>query len=222
MIDTEKELSYNSDRPEILLRDYGRNIQKMVAFVKTIEDRIQRSRYAYTLVEMMKQINPIMKESEEYNQKVWDDLFIIAGFDLDIESPYPKPAKENIGRKPRLLEYSTNKIRIRHYGHNIEVLIDKAASLEDEAEKENAVVSIARLMKSFHYIWNKETVDDSLVLNNIDLLSRGRLKELTDRLKEGGLPQQNQRRSSAPSNNGAPKHSGGGPRKNFTRNKPRK
>ncbi|MBW3544931.1 MAG: DUF4290 domain-containing protein, partial [Bacteroidetes bacterium] len=136
MIEAVKQLSYNAKRPNIILKDYGRNIQKMVEWIKTIEDRVQRSRYAYTLVEMMKQINPIMKESEEYNQKVWDDLYIIAGFELDIDSPYPKPAKENIGRKPRLLEYSTNKIRIRHYGKNIEVLIDKAAQLEDEAEKE--------------------------------------------------------------------------------------
>lgn len=217
MIEAVKQLSYNAKRPDIILKDYGRNIQKMVEWIKGIEDKHQRTRYAYTLVEMMKQINPIMKESEEYNQKVWDDLFIVAGFDLDIDSPYPKPAKENIGRKPRLLEYSTNKIRIRHYGKNIEVLIDKAAALEDEAEQENAVVTIARLMKSFHYIWNKETVDDALVLNNIDQLSRGKLKALTDRLKEEGMPQQNQRRSSG--GNGS-KHSGGG-RKNFT-NKRRK
>ncbi len=216
MIEAVKQLSYNAKRPDIILKDYGRNIQKMVEWIKGIEDRHQRTRYAYTLVEMMKQINPIMKESEEYTQKVWDDLFIIAGFDLDIDSPYPKPAKENIGRKPRLLQYSTNKIRIRHYGKNIEVLIDKAASLEDEAEQENAVVTIARLMKSFHYIWNKETVDDDLVLNNIDILSRGKLKALTDRLKADGLPQQNQRRS-----NGGSKHSTGG-RKNFSSNKRRK
>ena len=216
MIEAVKQLSYNANRPDIILKDYGRNIQKMVEWIKNIEDREQRSRYAYTLVEMMKQINPIMKESEEYNQKVWDDLFIIAGFDLDIDSPYPKPAKENIGRKPRLLEYSDHKIKIRHYGHNIEVLIDKASELEDEAEKENAVATIARLMKSFHYIWNKETVDDALVLNNIDQLSRGKLKPITDRLKEEGLPQLNQRRSNGVSNS---KHSGG--RKNFS-NKRRK
>jgi hypothetical protein len=220
MIDAVRELSYNAIRPNITLKDYGRNIQKMVAWIKGIEDKHQRTRYAYTLVEMMKQINPIMKESEEYNQKVWDDLFIIAGFDLDIDSPYPKPAKENIGRKPRLLEYTNNNIRIRHYGRNIEVLIDKAAALEDETEKENAVVSIARLMKSFHYIWNKETVDDALVLNNIDTLSRGKLRELTNRLKEEGLPQQNQRRSSGGERTNTGKHTGG--RKNFSNNKRRK
>lgn len=219
MIEAVKQLSYNAKRPNIILKDYGRNIQKMVEWIKTIEDRHQRSRYAYTLVEMMKQINPIMKESEEYNQKVWDDLFIIAGFDLDIDSPYPKPAKENIGRKPRLLEYTNNNIRIRHYGRNIEVLIEKASNLEDEAEKENAVSTIARLMKSFHYIWNKETVDDALVLNNIDQLSRGKLKPITDRLKEEGLPQLNQRRSS---NSGSGSKYSGGSRKNFSNNKRRK
>ena len=217
MIEAVKQLSYNAKRPDIILKDYGRNIQKMVEWIKGIEDRHQRTRYAYTLVEMMKQINPIMKESDEYNQKVWDDLFIVAGFDLDIDSPYPKPAKENIGRKPRLLEYTNNNIRIRHYGRNIEVLIEKAIELEDEAEQENAVVTIARLMKSFHYIWNKETVDDDLVLSNIDVLSRGKLKALTTRLRENGMPQQNQRRSSGGGNG---KHSGGG-RKNFS-NKRRK
>lgn len=191
---TKEGLSYNTSRSEIKLKEYGRNLENMINWMKQEEDKEKRTRLAYTLVEMMKQINPVMKESEEYNQKVWDDLFIMAGFELDIDSPYPAPQKEMIGRRPQRLGYVNNRIKIRHYGKNIEHLIESASNLEDPEERVAAVASIGRLMKSFHYIWNKDAIDDEVVLNNIISLSQGRLRQSVEKMKEAGLPQPQQHR----------------------------
>lgn len=209
---TKEGLTYNTSRADIKLKEYGRNLENMISWMKQEPDREKRTRLAYTLVDMMKQINPAMKESEEYNQKVWDDLFIMAGFELDIESPYPAPKKEMIGRRPQMLDYVNNKIKIRHYGKNIEHLIEKASELEDPDERVAAVASIGKLMKSFHFIWNKDTIDDEVVLNNIISLSQGRLRQSVEKMKESGLPQPQQQRRG---------NRYGGGRKNFS-NKRRK
>lgn len=219
MKEPRKDFDYNATRDNLIQKEYGRNIQKLVKYVKSIEDPDKRTAYAYTLVELMKQINPAMKESPEYNQKVWDDLFIISEFDLDIDSPYKMPEKESIGKRPKHIGYNNYNIKIKHYGRNIEILINKARELEG-AEREEAIIFVGRLMKSFQYIWNKETVDDSLILKNIEELSNGELSLPIERIREENLFDSNRRPS--PSSNGSNgKHSGG--RKNFsTTNKRRK
>lgn len=218
MKEPRKDFDYNATRDNLIQKEYGRNIQKLVKYVKSIEDPDKRTAYAYTLVELMKQINPAMKESPEYNQKVWDDLFIISEFDLDIDSPYKMPEKESIGKRPKHIGYNNYNIKIKHYGRNIEILINKARELEG-AEREEAIIFVGRLMKSFQYIWNKETVDDSLILKNIEELSNGELSLPIERIREENLFDSNRRPS--PSSNGSNgKHSGG--RKNYSQSNKRR
>lgn len=177
-------MDYNTSREAIKLREYGRNVQRMVAHLKTVEDKDTRNSYASTLVELMKQINPNLKETQEYEQKIWDDLHIISEFQLDIEGPYPKPDANILDRKPDRVGYNHNNIKFKHYGRSIEILIERAIGLEDPAEKEGAVIVIGKLMKSFYGTWNRENIEDEQVLKNIKKLSNDKLDIDIETVKE--------------------------------------
>ena len=216
MKEPNKDFDYNTSRDYLIQKEYGRNIQKLVKYVRGIEDREERTSYAYTLVELMKQINPAMKESPEYNQKVWDDLYIISQFDLEVDGPYKMPEKESIGKRPQRMGYNNYDIKIKHYGRNVEILINKAIELEG-AEQEAAIAYVGKLMKSFQLIWNKDTVDDALILKNIEELSKGKLSLPIERIREEGLFDSSRKPSY--NNNNKSQNSGG--RKNYS-NKRRK
>ena len=180
-------MEYNTEREHLLLREYGRNVQRMTQYLLTVEDKEKRSSYAKSLVELMKQLNPNVKGSPEYEQKVWDDLFIISNFELDVESPYPKPGSETLTKKPERVGYQNNNIRYRHFGKSIELLIEQAVELETDEEREGAVISIGRLMKSFYQTWNKDMIEDDQVIKMIDRMSEGKLNVNTDKIKELSL-----------------------------------
>ncbi len=182
------ELEYNTQRTNLKLREYGRNVQNLVAHLKAIDDKEERSKKANTLVELMKLINPdLNKESTENDQKIWDDLHIISDFELEIDSPFPKPDREVLNKKPDRLSYYSNEIKYRHYGRSVELLIDQAIAMEDDKEREGAVVSIGRLMKGFFQTWNKESIEDEQILKNIKQLSGGKLDIDINTVKELGL-----------------------------------
>ncbi len=166
---------YNTGRPELILKEYGRNVQKLVHYIQAIEDPEKRKEYSYTLVELMKLINPALKDGNEYAQKLWDDMFIISDFKLDVDSPYPKPPPEVLTRKPDKLDYNTHKLKYKHYGRNIELLIEQATQIEDPAEQKDATIYLGRLMRSFYGIWNKEVVDESVIVDHIREMSNGKL-----------------------------------------------
>lgn len=180
-------LEYNTEREDVCLKEYGRNIQKLVKHVQNIEDKETRDKNAATLTDLMKQINVAVKDNPEYNQKVWDDLFIMADFDLDVESPFPKPEKEILGQKPKRLEYKTTEVKHRHYGRNIELMIQKVCEMETEEDKEDGIIYIGKLMKSFYASWNKDNIDEAVLIKNIETLSKGQLTIDVDKVKEGGL-----------------------------------
>lgn len=178
---------YNTIKPTLILREYGRNIQKLVDYVSTIENREKRTQYAYTLIELMKQINPAMKEGPEYAQKLWDDLYIMSEFNLDVDSPYPMPEKDLLGKKPKRLDYHQNEAKFKHYGRNIELLIEKAATMQTEEEKEAAIIYIGKLMKGFYNNWNKEIIDDAIIIRDIKTLSNKNLDIDVKKVKENNL-----------------------------------
>lgn len=181
-------MEYNTQRARLKLREYGRNVQNLVAHLNTIEDKEERNQKAATLIELMKLINPdLNKESSENDQKIWDDLHQISNYELDIEGPFPKPDPEIINRKPERLKYYSNEIKYRHYGRSVEILIEQACKMEDPKEQAGAVVSIGRLMKSFFQAWNKEPIEDEQVLKNIRQLSNNQLDIDIDTVKELGL-----------------------------------
>lgn len=167
---------YNTDRNGIILKEYGRNIQKMAMFVCEEQDDEKRKKLAETLIELMKLINPSVKDGQDFNEKVWSHLHIISEFNLTIPNPpFPAPNKELLDRKPDKVEYSDHKISYRHYGKNVEFLIDKAILLEDKEERDGAIIHIGRLMKRFYTTWNKDNVDDEVILQQIEKLSKKQL-----------------------------------------------
>ncbi|XOV93778.1 MAG: DUF4290 domain-containing protein [Bacteroidota bacterium] len=181
-------LEYNTQREQLTLREYGRNVQNLVKFIRSVDDKEKRNKYAALLVDLMKMINPeLNKDATEYNQKVWDDLFIISHFNLDVESPFPIPEATILDRKPDRMGYQSNEIKYRHYGRSVEILIENASKLEDPKEKEGAVITIGRLMKTFYQTWNKDTIEDEQILKTIRQLSNDQLDIDIEKVKEFNL-----------------------------------
>jgi hypothetical protein len=180
-------MEYNTSQNQIILKEYGRNIQKIVAHIKSLESKEKRTEMAHVLVELMKQIAPSVKETIETNQKLWDDLFIMADFDLDIDSPFPIPEKDVLSRKPDRMPYVSNQIRYRHYGRNIELLVKEVLKKEEPKEREEAIIYMGKLMKSFYASWNNESIDDGVILENMKNISAGQLDINLDKVKEDNL-----------------------------------
>lgn len=178
---------YNTQKPKLILREYGRNIQKLVEYMTVVEDNGKRNTYASVLVDLMRQINPNIKDSHEYNQKLWDDLFIMSDFKAEVESPYPKPEKEILTRKPQKVDYNVNRIKYKHYGRNIELIIEKAINTENPEEREAFIVYLGKLMKTFYASWNKEVVSDQVIIDHIRELSKNQLDIDPQRVKEENL-----------------------------------
>ncbi|WP_266364762.1 DUF4290 domain-containing protein [Tellurirhabdus rosea] len=169
------------------MKEYGSNIQKLVGHLQTIEDREKRTRYAHILVELMRQIHPNMRDNQDYYNKLWDDLYIMSGFTLDVDSPYPPPPPDVLGRKPQQVPYNTHDLRHKHYGHNMKLLIDKAAALEEPDERRAFVSYLARLMKTFYMTWNKDSVEDETILQSLIEMSNGRLSEDVQAIRTNGF-----------------------------------
>lgn len=203
---------YNTTRPALILKEYGRNMQKLIAYIKSIEDKEKRSDAAHVLIDLMKLINPNAKDAQETTQKLWDDLFIMADFDLDIDSPFPKPEREILNKKPERLNYKTSEIRYKHYGRNIKLLIDKAKELTDPEEKDAATIHIGRLMKSFQNAWNRDNVDDDTIVTNLKKMSNGELTIDLERVKNENLFDSavKERRNRPNTNNKGRRHNNGG------------
>ncbi|SMD33041.1 protein of unknown function [Reichenbachiella faecimaris] len=180
-------IEYNTIREGVTLKEYGRNVQDLVAHLNTIEDKEERSKKAATLVELMKQINPAMQNTPEVEQKLWDDLHIISNFTVDIDGPFPTPSKEILEKKPDKMGYSNNNITFRHFGKNIELLVDKAITLEDAEEQEAAIIHIGKLMKTFIYSYNRDNIEDDVVYTNIRKLSKNQLDIDMEKVKAGNL-----------------------------------
>lgn len=163
--------NYNTQKPALILKEYGRNIQKIVEYIVNIEEKGERTRYAHNLIELMRQINPNTRDSQDYQNKLWDDLYIMSRFSLEVESPYPMPEIDKLGKKPKRLDYNNHQIKYKHYGRNIELLIRKAVEIEDEEDKYNAIIHIGKLMKNFYISWNKDNIQDIALFDHIEKIS---------------------------------------------------
>jgi hypothetical protein len=159
----------------------------LAKYLNTIEDREKRSQSAKALIELMKQINPNVRDTNEESQKLWDDLFIMSDFELEIDSPYPKPERSILDRKPERIKYKDKSIMYKHYGLNIQLLVDKIVTIEDKKERDQASLYLGRLIKSFSNIWNRENLDDDSVMENIEHLSKGELNIDMDKVRENNL-----------------------------------
>ena len=173
-IDTCK-LLYNTERVRLYIPEYGRNVQKMVEYIKTIEDREKRNEQARAVIKVMEIINPAVKLQENFEHKLWDHLHIISGFSLDVDSPYPVPAPESLNEKPLMIPIEKRPIKATHYGRNIENIIELIAQTEDGNAKTEMLRALAVYMRQQYLIWNKDTVSDQTIFQDIVKLSDGRV-----------------------------------------------
>jgi hypothetical protein len=149
------------------MKEYGTNVQKLVNYIMTVQDREARTRYAYILVDLMRQVHPNMRDNQDYSNKLWDDLYIMSNFQLDVDSPFPPPAPDAVGKQPKRVPYNINDLKFKHYGRNIELLVSRAISAQSEDERRTLVAYIGKLMKVFYTTWNKEVVEDTVIWQNM-------------------------------------------------------
>ena len=169
-------LDYNTEREKLAMPEYGRNVLKMVEDVKRIEDRAKRSEQARAVVRVMEILNPQVHSADNWEQKLWDHLYIMAGYDLDVNSPYPMPSPEQRKSRPEIIPLKKKPIKATHYGRNIESIIDLIAS-EPEGEMKTAMIrSLAMYMRQQYLIWNKDSVADTTIFSDIEKLSDYRIK----------------------------------------------
>ena len=166
---------YNSTRGKLILSEYGRNVQNMVAYICTLPTKEERNRYAQVVIDLMGFLNPHLRDVADFKHKLWDHLHIISDFKIDVDSPYPPPVPGAIRKKPETLAYPQHRIRYKHYGKTVEKMISKALELEDDAQKEQMTQSIANFMKMAYVTWNKDSVADDKIIDDLKEFSNGAL-----------------------------------------------
>lgn len=166
-------MQYNTQRGGMQIPEYGRNVQKMVAYCLTVEDKEHRNVVAHSIIDVIGNLNPHLRDVPDYRHKLWDHLFIMSGFKLDVESPYPIPTEETFESKPELLEYPERNLRFRYYGKVAIGMLKKVAEMEDNDERTAIITAIANQMKKNYLAWNKDTVEDSLILSDIGKITDG-------------------------------------------------
>jgi hypothetical protein len=167
---------YNSTRNKLILSEYGRNVQNMVKYIVALPTKEERNRYAQVVIDLMGFLNPHLRDVADFKHKLWDHLHIISDFQIDVDSPYPKPSPEAIHLKPEPLKYPHQRIKYKHYGKTIELMIEKAKSIDDPDRKRHMVQAVANFMKMAYVQWNKDSVTDEMILSDLYNLSGGQLK----------------------------------------------
>lgn len=175
-------MEYNTQLDRLIIPEYGRNIQGMIEFCCKIENREERNLCARAIIQVMGQLNPPLRDVADFNHKLWDHLFIISQFKLDVDSPYPLPDPDSFKEKPKLLEYPKGKIRYKHYGKTIEEIIKKARTYPEGGERNELTRQVANHLKKSYFNWNKDTITDEVIFKNLSELSGGELKI------EGNMP----------------------------------
>ena len=175
----EFDLEYNGERPHLIIPEYGRHIQKLVDNCIALEDVEERNKMAKAIVDVMGNLQPHLRDVPDFKHKLWDQLFIMSDFKLDVESPYEKPEKEVLQAKPEPLAYPKSASKYRFYGNNIQTMIDMALTWEEGEAREALYFTIANHMKKCYLNWNKDTVEDTVIFKHLIELSDGKI-DLSD------------------------------------------
>jgi hypothetical protein len=168
-------LEYNSQREHLIIPEYGRYVQKLINQITAIEDREKRNKGARYVISVLGNLNPHLRDVPDFQHKLWDQLFIMSDFKLDIDSPFPIPTREVVQLKPDRLAYPQNFPKYRFYGNNIKYMIDVARKWEEGELKNALIIVIANHMKKCFLSWNKDTVTDEVIFNHLLELSNGEL-----------------------------------------------
>lgn len=210
-------MNYNTDRVNITMREYGRHIQNLIEYAITIEEKEKRQKAAENIVHLMIILNPQVKTMVDYKQKLWDHLFIMSDFKLEVDSPYPIPSREEVKIKPAELAYPRNRIRYKHYGKNVESMIKKASLMDDDDKKQTFTEIIGNFMKLAYKNWSNEEVSNDLVKNDMKAMSNGIL-EISDDMNIETMTKLHRKNSYQQSNNGKNKNRNNNNRSNNNRN----
>jgi len=168
-------LEYNAERPHLIIPEYGRHLQKLIEQAIALEDREERNKAARYIISVMGSLNPHLRDVPDFQHKLWDQIFIMSDFKLDVDSPYPIPSKELLAQKPERLAYPQNFPKYRFYGNNIKYMIDVANKWEDGDLKNALIMVIANHMKKSYLSWNKDTVKDDVIFEHLYELSGGKI-----------------------------------------------
>ena len=168
-------LEYNAERPHLIIPEYGRHLQKLIEQASAIEDREERNKAAKYIIAVMGGLNPHLRDVPDFQHKLWDQIFIMSDFKLDVDSPYPVPSREMLQQKPERLNYPQNFPKYRFYGNNIKYMIDVANKWEDGELKSALIIVIANHMKKSYLSWNKDTVKDEVIFEHLYELSNGKI-----------------------------------------------
>ncbi|MEX0997386.1 MAG: DUF4290 domain-containing protein [Flavobacteriaceae bacterium] len=198
------QLEYNTERPKLIIPEYGRHIQKMVDHAITIENREERNKVAKSIIAVMGNLNPHLRDVPDFQPMLWDQLFIISDFKLDVDSPYPIPTQEELMERPDPLGYPQNHPKYRFYGNNIKRMIDVANEWEEGEKKEALILTIANHMKKSYLNWNKDTVEDDVIFEHLFELSGGKinLKESDEDLSNASELMKNKKKFTSNSSSG--------------------
>lgn len=213
------ELEYNTEREHLIIPEYGRHVQKMVNHAKAEPSRDERNRLAKAIISVMGNLQPHLRDVPDFQHKLWDQLFIMSNFELDVDSPFEKPEQDVLNSRPEPLKYPQNHPKYRFYGNNIKIMIDEAIKWEDGKMKEALVYTIANHMKKCFLNWNKDTVEDDVIFEHLFELSDGKinLKGSTEDLSDSNslMRTKNKYGNSNKSNKKSNKKKYGGNRKRY-------
>ena len=168
-------MEYNTTRGPLILPEYGRNVQKMIAYAMEITDRTERNRAAQAIIEVMGQLNPHLRDVDDFRHKLWTHLFVMSDFKLDVDSPYEIPKQEVLNERPQIMEYPSSKIRFGHYGKYTQKILETAGEITDEKEKEYMKNTMANFMKKQFLAYNNDAVENNVIAEQLKELSKGEL-----------------------------------------------
>lgn len=170
-----QELDYNTQREKLNMPEYGRHIQKMIEYVASIPDKEKRNEQIKTVIQVMGTLNPQLRDINDFKHKLWDHVHVISDFTIDIDSPYAIPTRETLSTRPNPIPLHTTPVKAAHYGRNIQNMIDVIAEREDDEVKTYMIKTLASYMKQQYLIWNKDSVSEETIFNDIHKLSEGRI-----------------------------------------------
>tara|TARA_R110002073_G_scaffold128999_5_gene275215 strand:- start:12841 stop:13488 length:648 start_codon:yes stop_codon:yes gene_type:complete len=168
------DLEYNSERPLMIIPEYGRHIQKLIDHCMSLESKEERNKMAVAIVDVMGNLQPHLRDVPDFKHKLWDQLYIMSDFKLDADSPYEIPSKEELQEKPESLPYPKSANKYRFYGNNIQIMIDTALTWDDGEMKDALIYTVANHMKKCFLNWNKDTVEDDVIFQHLYELSHGK------------------------------------------------
>ncbi len=170
------DLEYNTDRKMMVIPEYGRHIQKMVDYAVSLDDKEEQKHAVENILYVMGNLNPHLRDVPDFQHKLWDQLFIMADFNLKVDTPYPITPKEKLSERPERIAYPQSNPKYRFYGNNLKTMIDLAVSWEEGEEKDKLLQATANHMKKCFLNWNKDTVDDAVILKHLEDISKGAIK----------------------------------------------